>query len=85
MMKPYGGAIEAWEVGRSRGTWNSRTPFNKGDVVNVALPRIGPDPAGDFKLAPSWANLSCEIPRRLPDAPQRVVREVWGAKLRSDQ
>ena len=68
---------EAWEVGRSRGEWNSDMPFNQGDVVHVVLRSIDPDGAGDCTLLPSWESLSCEIPRRLPDAPTSVVRKVW--------
>jgi hypothetical protein len=72
---------EAWEVGRSRGRWHADQPFNQGDVVRVPL--VPTSTSDDAPIALNWARLSCEIPRRLPDAPQAVVDEFWGAQCRS--
>lgn len=58
---------EAWEVARSRGPGNLPCwPWEKGDDVIVHM-----------KPAPHWAGLGCEIPRRLPDAPTKVVAELF--------
>ncbi len=57
---------EAWEVARSVGSWNE--DWDKGKVVNVIL---------DNCNVPTWAFMNCEIPRRLPNAPQGVVDEVF--------
>ena len=59
---------EAYEVGRSRGDW--LTPWNKGDIVPITFHRRNPN----------WAGLSVEIPRKLPKAPAKVVKEVWDGK-----
>ena len=68
---------EAWEVGRSRGPWHDDTPFNRNDVVAVPAIPVGKNKNGPVQL--NWALIACEIPRRLPDAPQAVIREIWGA------
>lgn len=58
---------EAWEVGRSKGAWNS--PWDQGSTVAVLT---------DEKGRPNWSRMSVEIPRQLPTAPPDVVSEIWG-------
>lgn len=59
---------DAWEVGRSRGSWND--PWDRGTSVTVKL---------DDNGRPQWAGMGVEIPKRLSPAPPEVVAEVWAS------
>jgi len=65
---------EAWEVAKCRIS-PPLTGWDKGDIVQVPYTD---NPT--LVLRPLWHQLGCEIPRRLPDAPDSVVREVWHEK-----
>lgn len=57
---------ESWEVGRSR--YAGHEKLKVGDVVHVAQKhKEGALPSFD----------GCEIPRRLPDPPEALVKKVW--------
>lgn len=61
---------EAWEVARSRGPWND-SQWDSGD--DIKLPAV----MHDGNPVIQWAEVSCEIPRRLPDAPAAVIKSVF--------
>ena len=65
---------EAYEVGRSRG--QHLTPWNQGDKLSLPLDKEDG--------TPTWAGLSCEIPKKLSKAPPEVVKEVF-AMVRKDE
>lgn len=54
----------AYEVARS----HSISSWARGTDIEVPLSETG---------VPCWASVSCEIPRELPKAPAKVVKEVW--------
>jgi hypothetical protein len=64
---------ETWQVGRNR-SGNFPKQWKQGEIIDVPLKT---DPVRDI-TAPAWEELSCEIPQRVPDAPDNVVAEVWG-------
>lgn len=60
---------EAWEVARSKGKW--LPAWNKGDEIKV--PYENTEGAQEY----NWASVNCEIPKRLPNPPQKVIDEVF--------
>lgn len=64
---------ESWEVGRTR-SGGLPTPWEPGQVVEVPLQD---DPVRHI-TAPAWEEVQCEIPQRLPDAPPKVLADLWG-------
>jgi hypothetical protein len=65
---------EAWEVARSRAA--GLDDWKRGDLLSIRL-----DDAG----RPMWAWYSCELPRRLPNAPAKVLRELFEKPLPPEQ
>ena len=55
----------AYEVARSHGEWMG-TSWARGTEIEVSLSKSG---------EPIWEG--CELPRQLPNAPAKVVAEVW--------
>jgi len=47
-----------------------------GEIIEAPLVD---DPIRHF-TRPAWEEVQCEIPQRLPDAPDNVVAEIWGKR-----
>lgn len=64
----------AFEVARSRGSWNN--PWNKG--ADVVVPYITDEGS---PCRPSWASVACEVPRALESCPENCLKEIYGSSF----